>query len=108
MTNLISMKLDKQEASLLAEAHEVGAQEYPYGLCLNLDDAALRKLGIDLPEVGKQFEIAARAVVTSVSSHERKDDQPERYVSLQITDLALQDQAAQSSAQRMYPNSGMA
>ena len=66
MTN---MKMSKKEATLLAEASPSDQPEYPYGLRISLDSAALDKLGMKkLPEVGAVVEITARAPWCSPSA----------------------------------------
>lgn len=63
--------------------------EYPYGLCLRLDDGTLEKLGIDsLPKVGATFKVEATAKVTSVSSNEGTGGK-NRCVELQVTKLGV-------------------
>ena len=74
----------------------------------NFPSKVLDKLGMKtLPAVGTVVEITARAVVQSVSTYERQDGEPSRDVGLQITDLDVTAEGDQSSAQRMYANSGM-
>lgn len=64
--------------------------EYPYGLCINLDEQQLAALGMkDLPKVGASITIEATANVTSVSENETQGG-TRRSLSLQITELGLE------------------
>ena len=54
---LVSMQLTeaeaKEESGIAPATSESDLPRYPYGLCLDLDDEALQKLGItDMPAVG--------------------------------------------------------
>lgn len=71
MKKLINMKLDRKarEASTAAEVKPEGPR-YPWGLSLTLDNEALDKLGLALPDVGTKFTVMAQANVTGISSSE--------------------------------------
>lgn len=92
-TMMKSMKFTKAEKKRGHGNMEVAMStpEYPWGLSLNLDDAALKKLGIDeLPEAGDTCEIMAHAKVTRVSqSTEDGKNGGHRNVEIQITHLSL-------------------
>lgn len=82
------MKLTKKEKK---ESGDVccgsSAQEYPWGLSITLEEAALKKLGIEnLPEAGEQCRIKAVGKVTNVSSSTHDKDK-RRSISVQITEL---------------------
>lgn len=78
--------------------------KYPWGLCLELNDDTLKKLGIDgLPEVGTVMKVTALALVTSVGMSQQQDGDKEQRASLQITDLEL-SKATGDLAKRMYPD----
>lgn len=75
--------------------------EYPYGLCITLDDDGLAKLGLDGScEPGDGLNVIAYAKVTNASATEKADGSVCRRVELQITHMALgpdhygQDEAA--------------
>lgn len=91
-----SMELTKKEAGgsiECAPSFKDSGPRYPFGLELRLDDAALKKLGIDvLPKVGAYFKVRAEACVTSVSSSEHTKGSPNRTVCLQIERLAVDDE----------------
>ncbi len=84
---LRDMKLSRREKA--EEASPVGDQpDYPYGLRLSLDEDALDKLGIELPDVGDAFFVVAVATVQSVSEHQ-SEDRASQNVELQIEQLSL-------------------
>jgi hypothetical protein len=64
--------------------------EFPYGLSLRLDEDSLKLLNLGgLPEVGAVMTLAARVVVTAVSSNEMQGEGVKRNITLQITDMDL-------------------
>ena len=83
---LRDMKLSRSEKA--EDAEQPSAPDYPYGLRLNLDQDALEKLGIELPDVGETFFVVAVATVQSVSEH-KSDEHTSQDVSLQIKQLSL-------------------
>ena len=91
---LRDMKLSRSEK---AEDAEVASErpEYPYGLQLNLDQDALEKLGIELPDVGDTFFVVAVAKVLSVSER-KSQEHTSQDVSLQIEQLSLNGEIANS------------
>lgn len=108
---LKDMKLSPEESrraqTLLSDSEDSGPQ-YPYGLRLMLDKAALEKLGINgVPEIGANFNIQATAFVIFVSASEHQGEEPHRGVDLQITALECTAAEGETSAQRMYSASGM-
>jgi hypothetical protein len=77
--------------------------DYPYGLCINLGGDELTKLGIkDLPSIGAEMSLTATVKVTSVSSSESEHDDGYKSVSLQITQMALDDGSRESAASKLY------
>ena len=63
--------------------------DYPWGLSITLDAAALKKLGVaDLPDAGDECMLHATGKVTRVSQSANGKTQ-ERSVEIQITNLAL-------------------
>lgn len=93
---LVSMQLTESEAkeeSGIASATE-DLPRYPYGLCLDLDDEALTKLGItDMPAVGSTLQLVARVRVTRISQYENQEGK-DACLGLQITDMGLGSDAA--------------
>jgi hypothetical protein len=100
---LIDMKLAPEEAKEQASPAEMPAEQYPYGLCLELDDGTLKKLGIEeLPKPGTEMTVQARARV--VGAHQSADEGGEEKVArLQIIALGVQaDAGARTPGQRVY------
>src|SRR6185369_6092978 len=94
---LVSMKISAAEQKKMMEPTSMveDRARYPYGLQLNLDTAALEKLGIadDLPEVGESYVLVAKVDVTGGSSQS---------LSLQITEMCLEDGDATDAAKALY------
>ena len=69
--------------------------EYPYGLCISIEDETLKKLGLDgdLPAAGEMLHFVAMAKVTNASEQERldSDGKPQKCcrVELQIVQMGL-------------------
>lgn len=104
MSKLVSMKIDpKKREEKYAETVAADRPIYPWGLGINLDEEAIEKLGGDLPEVGTTMTVIARVDVTAVSSNESASGK-NRSVSLQITDMCLEDDADEggSAADKLY------
>ncbi len=91
---LRDMKLSRTEKDEDA-AVESTPPDYPYGLLLSLDEDALEKLGIDLPDVGDTFLVVAVATVRSVSEHKHENNTSQN-VGLQIEKLSLDAGAVNS------------
>lgn len=101
---LVNMKISKAEQEKRSEPSTIATERpmYPWGLNLNLDNDTLEKLGIDgLPKVGESYAIIATASVSSVSSSESEGG-AHRSLSLQITDLCLEDGKAKDIAKKLY------
>lgn len=88
--SLVDMKSDKDESENTGDAAVAGYNkpDYPYGLCLNLGQEQLDKLGIKtLPAIGGEFHIKAVGEVTGGSKEAGEDG--EASISIQITMLEL-------------------
>lgn len=66
---MIDMKRDVKRPPQEVAAYPEQDQ-YPGGLCLYLGEEEIAKLGIELPEVGAELVLKAKARVTSVSDAE--------------------------------------
>ena len=93
---LRDMRLSRSEKDDVAEV-ATDTPDFPWGLRLNLDQDALEKLGIELPDIGDSFLVVAVATVQSVSEH-KSDDHTSQDVSLQIEKLSLDAGIANSEA----------
>jgi|GEM_PF-1081389 len=82
--------------------------KYPYGLCIELNDESLAKLGIDaLPAAGAVVMLTTRASVAGTGETDTQDGHTEKRMSLQITDMQVQFEGDRTPAQRLYVNSDM-
>lgn len=95
MKPLKHMTIEKSEQGLSMDEALVGAApKYPYGLRITLEDAVLKKLGLSkLPEVGQTMGLHAMVKVVSVSDDNGPAGSSELSVSLQITDMALEEKS---------------
>ncbi len=100
---LVSMKIDRaaQEAKYSEKSVAADAPAYPWGLTLNLDEDALEKLGIDLPDVDTKVMVIAKARVTSVSANQSTGGEKRRSLSLQIEELCLEPGGTTKKAEAM-------
>lgn len=105
--NLVNMKMDQEEMDEYGSSTMVSdAPEYPYGLKLDLDSEALKKLGINqLPAVGQKYSLMANVEVCCTSQYESQDAGMKSSMSLQITDMALGNSSAVSVGTKIYGNS---
>jgi len=101
--SLISMKMSAEEKKDMAEA-TFDPPEYPWGLSINLDKEQLEKLSFAPTSVGGEVMITAKASVQSISQHknEKGDD---GHVSLQITDMAIDDSSSDDAAEVLFGDS---
>ena len=90
---LTDMKITKKERKKMDEPCSVGCgpsgDRYPYGLELRLDDESMKKLGIELPAVGKEISVTAKATVNEASARESTDGGKRLSCTLQITKLKV-------------------
>lgn len=102
---LVNMKLDPvTEKEKYAEPSTlVESPRYPWGLCIDLDDEAMKRLKLaKMPPVGESVMVLAKATVTrcSENQYQNSDGKAEtrQNCALQITDLALSDVDDESDA----------
>jgi hypothetical protein len=70
-------------------------------LSVNLDDASLKKLGIEtLPKIGTAMVLTARVEVSSLSEYDSQQGGASRSLGLQITDMALAAESGKGSASK--------
>lgn len=107
-SKLVSMKFTKAEAKKMTEPSSLAEGDrprYPWGLSVNLDKDSLEKLEIDdLPKVGESYLLVAMVDVVGVSSNESEGGS-NKSVSLQITDMCLEDpdsKASKGAASALY------
>ena len=87
---------------------EAKGPEYPYGLRLDLDFEAMKKLGLDqpLPTVGQTMEIKASVKIIAVRAVDGEENNTS--AELQITDMEIVTEKEPIDSKVMYPNSMMA
>ena len=106
--NLVNMQMSQEEAKEYTSAmpgDPGNAPRYPWGLCINLDDDSLTKLGItELPAVGSTLLLMAHVTVTSVRSSQQMDGDKESGTELQITDMALSAPTTKDAAATLWPD----
>lgn len=104
MPDLVSMKMSSTEQKKMAEPTMTADKpQFPYGLCLELNEEILTKLGIkNLPKVGSYLMVMARAEVVSVSMNAYEDGE-HKHVRLQITEMAAGvDEKKKSTEEALY------
>lgn len=71
--------------------------DYPYGLCLCLDNETMAKLNLDADcSVGDMIDVRAMCKVTSASERE-VDGKPDRRIELQIVQMGVEDEGAEDA-----------
>jgi len=89
---MTDMKMSKsQKKRMFGQPTVAGSPgpDYPWGLSITLDSAALKKLGVEeLPDAGEECMIHATGKVTTVSETANEKG-GERRIEVQITKLAL-------------------
>lgn len=89
---LVDMKLAKKSKKEMEGpccAPDSSSERYPYGLTLRLDNESMEKLGIDLPDVGEEYTITAKATAIEASANETSDGGKRVSCTLQITKLKV-------------------
>lgn len=103
---MINMAMSPEEKAEYAQPSIMNdSPDYPYGLCITIDNESLEKLGIPIPEAGSFVMIQARAKVMNVNQRPDDDDDgsPETTIQLQITDMEVgPDSGAKSTAEKLY------
>lgn len=111
--NLVSMAMTAEEAAEYAGGCPTPAgtdpdlPKFPWGLCIDLSDESLAKLGItELPPAGTEMMLAASVQVDTTGSSERIGEGREIRMSLQITAMALSAPVAdveERAAAKLWP-----
>ena len=91
---LCNMKCDEDEYESEGMAMEPEPPEYPYGLCLSLEQEELDKLGFSPNSTGQVVKVTAMAKVVSVNQTDDEEYGVSKSVRLQITDMEIADQSA--------------
>ena len=103
---MAKMELTKSEAKKdTIESQENNEPKYPWGLCIQLENESLEKLGLMKYgfEIGDEIKIVGIAKVTSVSEHESMNQEAKKCVSFQITDLECKlESGIEKTAKKVY------
>lgn len=102
--NLKSMKYSEEKMNeYRATSVNPEKPEYPYGLCVSLEEDQMKALQIvGTPMVGQVMMVMALATVKSVSTHDSEEYGEKRSVSLQITDMDLKPYKVKSTEDALY------
>jgi len=98
-----NMKRTKQEIKKDHAAIEFDSDAYPWGLRITLEGSVLQKLGLTDKDftVGETCYLAAKAECTRISTEDvsGRDDgsQKDVSISLQVTDLSVQNTATSAA-----------
>lgn len=82
--------------------------DYPWGLCIELNNETLTKLKATPQSAGTVVMITAKAIIRSTSTRETEEGM-QHNASLQITDMALAPDSTEpqkSAAETLYGNGG--
>ncbi len=97
-----NMKLSPEKAHEMTMPMKSDAPAYPYGLCIRLDEAGLKKLGVkELPKVGSKMTLKAIVEVQSVGSYESQQSES-RNMELQITDMEISGAKREVGTEKLY------
>jgi hypothetical protein len=100
---LTEVEINKALPSPLAKGVESGEPQYPYGLCLSLDERSLKLLGVkNLPEVGQTMQILANVQIRSVGEYASLNDGVRRSMDLQITDMEFVSAKKEVDVSKLY------
>lgn len=97
---MISTKMSAEEAKEYSGTPEPGNMPaYSWGTTVCLDDDLLSRLGMTAPpDVGTEFMLTARVVVTSTRASQQQDGDKEASCELQITEMELGPAGSKTSA----------
>ncbi|MCU6683301.1 hypothetical protein M8320_15010 [Leclercia sp. H6W5] len=82
--------------------------DYPWGLCIELNNETLTKLKATPQSAGTEVMITAKAIIRSTSTRETEDGM-QHSASLQITDMAIgpaSGDQTKTAAETLYGNGG--
>lgn len=106
MAKLVSMKISKaeREARYAEPSVAADAPQYPWGMSINLDSDACKKLGLDVDELkpGQKLGLVATVEVTSLSVNKSQGGGDNQNVSLQITECCIETGDAADAAEALY------
>jgi len=79
--------------------------KYPWGLRIHLHTEEIEKLGLEMPNIGEEFILKAKVVVTELHESKSADNKDKKSIDFQITDMILKtEQDIINMAERLYKN----
>lgn len=106
MSEIPSMKLDPKAEEFRKGRIELSSgeyQEYPYGLCIRLEDEQIEKLGFHgMPRIGDKFYLKGFVEVKELGEHSSEHEGKERNMSLQITHMGLKHVEQEREADQVF------
>lgn len=86
----VDLKKSKEKIKKDREPMTISSyDEYPYGLRIDLDGDAMKKLKMDLPKVGTEMTITVKAKVVRAEMNESESGGPRKSCCLQITKMKV-------------------
>lgn len=100
---MADMKMSKSEKKQMygtaAPSESTSGPDYPWGLEINLDDAALKKLGIkELPDAGTECQVMATGKITEASQSAKASGEGRRSLRIQLVKLHLECETDEKAA----------
>jgi len=103
MAHMARSKEEKKRQMEPMNVRESGP-DYPYGLRVDLDHEGMKKIGMDeMPEVGGEVSLHAKAHVVSARSEKREGEEDHRSVGLQITHLGIHHEESKKEEKEEKP-----
>ena len=100
---MINMKMSAEESAEQLGGVAESREQYPYGLCLSLDDESMSKLGLEATlAVGTVIRIVADCRVVTTSQRADENKESESSMSLQITDMEIDGDKQGVDPERLY------
>ena len=97
---MTSAELEQRKKTLMADGPDVGdIEKYPWGTQLRLNDAMVKKLNLNVNEIGQEVMFMAKAKVTELEAREEADGDTKRHVTLQLTEMTVQGAAKATNTQ---------
>lgn len=101
MTDLVDMKLPAKSKKDYMAVPSVEKELYPYGLKLTFDKEQIAKLPeLDGAKVGDTVTVEAKGTVVAVHISERKKENPDHTVEIQIENIAVETSASESDTEK--------
>lgn len=91
-TKMVSMELDDDDKLDAPMPFPLSSKpDYPYGLRICFSEKELKKLNLDVPDIGDMIDMRAMGTVTSVSIN-KTDGEDRCRVEIQLEKIALEDE----------------